>query len=92
MPDSAPLRADSKYVTGLSGMTLAIPGTVIMELLDMPEIKNHRELVVENVKRRFPEQPISESAAAPMQEGNPRHKEDSTALLGAAAKAKPRDG
>jgi hypothetical protein len=40
-----PLVTDGKYVKGLSGMTLALPAWLVIEVLDKPEIKSHRDAV-----------------------------------------------
>lgn len=88
--NAAMLSADAKYVVGLSGMTLAIPAPAIRELLNMPRIRT----IIEEAKRgmakmRADGQLPPRAEAAPATEENPRHKEDFTALLGAAAKSKP---
>ncbi|MBK8159302.1 MAG: trypsin-like peptidase domain-containing protein [Rhodospirillaceae bacterium] len=42
LPHGAEISADSKYVTGMSGMTLAIPAWEIRNLLEMPSLRQQR--------------------------------------------------
>jgi len=78
------------YVEGYSGMTCVIPAQNILDLLNMPEVKNERTKGDEKygIRRRktgFP--PKAESVNRSMD--NPQHKEDFNSLLTAAAKKKP---
>jgi hypothetical protein len=82
---------DEKYIEGMSGMTLAIPGWHIREFLDTPKmVKERKEAISELLAARGATRgPIAESAVPPVNGENPTHREDFTHLLGAAAKANP---
>jgi hypothetical protein len=84
-----PFIVDGAYVKGLSGMTCVIPAWHILEVLNMPALKNRRD-AEEAILPSEPTRPIGESAsAAGAGDENPSHKEDFTSLLNAAAKKKP---
>jgi len=83
------LSNDAKYIKGLSGMTMVVPSWAILELLDMPKVKQRR---IEEAQRELAEnqmKPIAEmEGEADAVPHNPSHKEDFMNLLGAAAKVK----
>jgi hypothetical protein len=83
------LITDKTYVDGFSGMTCVAPAWKILEVLNLPKLKQKRadmlakrrgEPKLEAVKP--PPEPKTESA-------NPRHREDFNNLLDAAVKGKP---
>ncbi len=83
------LIVDGAYVDGLSGMTCVIPAWQIMEILELPKLKSLREPVIDAAIDAHRFAPKPELANPP--DDNPRHKEDFTSLLNAAAKTKPQD-
>ncbi len=82
---------DKRFINGLSGMTCAIPGAEILRLLNMDPLMKMREQAEKDTIAAglapSDSEPIAESES-PTTPDNPRHKEDFTALLGAAAKGK----
>ena len=88
----ADLHANPKYVTGMSGMTLAIPAEAILELLNMPKLKQERDKIFEDQRRASGLTPRAELATPTEPDAeNPQHREGFTALLNAAVK-KPKSG
>lgn len=87
-----------KFVQGWSGMTFAVPAHAIMELLDVPKLKEPRDQVIEELRIKHANGPVLESAASestePHAKGeNPQHREDFSRLLDAAARgSKPSPG
>lgn len=79
---SEPLNA--QYVKGWSGMTLAVPADAIMELLEMPKLKEPRERAIAEVRRAHRNDPVPESAEPLTKDENPQGKEDFNSLLDAA--------
>lgn len=91
---SGPLIREGQYVKGLSGMTCVLPAACITEVLNMPSLREPREKTERELAARLRQSgavpPDAESATKP--EENPDHREDFTALLGEAAKPKPKGG
>jgi hypothetical protein len=77
------LITDGAYVAGLSGMTCVIPAWQILEVLDVPKLRDRRIAALRAARKA----PISEAASR----DNPAHKEAFTSLLNAAAKTKKQD-
>lgn len=46
------LKANANFVKGMSGMTLAIPATAILELLETPKLKEQRREIFESLKQK----------------------------------------
>jgi hypothetical protein len=87
-------QANERYIEGMSGMTLAIPGWTIRDFLDMPKMVEEREEAVSELLalRDKHRGPVAESASPPANGENPTHREDFTRLVGAAArKQEPED-
>jgi hypothetical protein len=84
---------DGKYVEGMSGMTCVIPAWCIMEVLDMPVLKNLRQPAIEAANRRSRAAfgPKPESADETDNDANPNHLEDFKRLVDVAARKQPRD-
>ena len=83
-----PLLTEGKFIRGLSGMTCVLPAWNIMEVLNMPKVKAHRDHVERAVRQVFSSRtdiPASE-VASPATDENPQHLEDFKSLLGAAAR------
>ena len=81
VPDPA-----KQFVKGWSGMTFAVPAQAIMELIDVPKLKAPRDRVIEELRIKQSGGPVPESAAPPTTDENPRHREDFSRLLNAAAR------
>ena len=87
--NTGPFRGITK---GMSGMTLVIPAQLILDLLNSPPIKDHRDKWEMNLQEHFKRNgypPVAESATYPSNQENPQHKEDFNSLLTAAVKKKP---
>ncbi len=85
------LTVDGPYVVGMSGMTCVIPAWQILEVLNMPELKDlrHPGIVAAQKRNRLKPKPESLSRSA---NKNPTHREDFTALLNEAVrKHEPKD-
>ena len=85
-----------EYVKGLSGMTCVIPAQRIMDVLNLPRLKEQRREKDAQMLKRFLDEgfPAEAETNNPGQEiisdnENPQHKEDFNSLLTAAAKRKP---
>ena len=90
---NVPLVASGGYIKGLSGMTCVLPAWYIVEVLNMPSVKGPRDAsiaVMQEKQRRAGQGMPSAESAIPIapEDANPRHKEDFTSLLNAAAKTK----
>ena len=77
-------------------MTCVIPAQQILELLNIPTIKNKRLENEEELLRHFEEKgypPMPESVSKQIipDTENPQHKEDFNSLVGAAVKTKLQD-
>lgn len=85
-------RQNKQYIEGMSGMTLAIPAWSIREFLEMPKHKKEREKAIKEIleKRGTSRGPVAESAP-PASDANPRHREDFTSLVGAAARKREQE-
>ena len=89
------LSHNAAFVKGISGMCLAVPGSAILDMLDMPEFTRARADATKKFQRLngsdlSPTALSANSANEPPME-NASHKEDFTSLLNAAAKTKPQD-
>ncbi|MBL6946690.1 MAG: hypothetical protein ISR47_08625 [Rhodospirillales bacterium] len=82
---------NAEYVKGFSGMTLAIPAEAIMELLEMPKLREPREKAFEEARRAHQNSPVAESEEPPTKGDNPQHREDFNSLLDAAVEGKKQD-
>ena len=87
------LIVEGGYVEGMSGMTCVISAAHILEVLEMPVLKEIRERAEKVAASKASKEPKAELVAAREEASsapatdNPSHKEDFTRLLGAAAKA-----
>lgn len=72
------------------GVGVVVPATKLIEVLEMPDLKRSRKAAEEAHLRSI--SPTTDSVPHEEAEANPHHKEDFTALLGAAAKKKPQGG
>ncbi|MGA7073480.1 S1 family peptidase [Bradyrhizobium sp.] len=103
----SPLLTGTHYIQGLSGMTCVLPAWAIREVLDMPKLKKMREETEENSEANFrrdgypplsednrwtQDVPVSEAAAPPANGENPKHREDFTRLVNAAARKQEPEG
>ena len=84
------LITDGKYVDGLSGMTCVCPSYDMLEVLEMPDLKEERETIEAKFIADYGHPPKTETAeSAPSTKAdNPLHKEDFNSLLVSAATAK----
>ncbi len=87
------LIVEGGYVEGMSGMTCVIPAWHIMEVLDMPTLKDLRQpetiRAEKEYARQFPGAAKPEAAEPPAplaNDANPTHREDFMRLVGAAAR------
>ncbi|MGQ0741893.1 MAG: S1 family peptidase [Alphaproteobacteria bacterium] len=87
----AALITEGNYVRGLSGMTCVLPAWNILEVLNLPKLKNvrDRDEKILAAKKATAGEPIAEST---VQADNPEHQEDFKRLLNAAAKPQKRAG
>lgn len=79
-----PLLTDGKFIRGLSGMTCVLPAWSIMEVLNLPELKSHRDSVNAFLKQKTAQdasKPTAESSSPPANGENPNHLEDFNQLL-----------
>lgn len=77
--------AVAEFVKGFSGMTLVVPAEAILELLDMPKLRETRDAVIAEARMAHQNDPVAESEEPPTTDENPRHREDFNSLLNAAA-------
>lgn len=82
---NAAIGADDKYVKGMSGMTMAVPITALVEIFENEPFKKVIEAAKALIAKQFSTEPTAEMAAP--QTDNPSHKEDFTSLLSAAARS-----
>jgi hypothetical protein len=80
------LSANATHVLGLSGMTLALPAWQLKDFLGLDKFAQPRAGAIAQLKRATGTEPLAESAG---RKSNPRHREDFTSLLQAAAKRRP---
>ena len=89
------LERTGPYIRGLSGMTCVIPAQEILNILNLPELEGMREAEEERMMKILgnrPLGPIAESSVASREattdanDENPKHREDFTSLVGAAAR------
>jgi hypothetical protein len=71
-----------------SGIGIVTPVEYIINLLNSPQLMEERENIVNKLKKESMYRPTSIN---PSNQENPKHKEDFTSLLSAAAKKKPQD-
>ncbi len=86
------LITEGQYVKGVSGMTCVLPASCILEVLNMPKLRDDRQRADREWAEEFRAHglpPDAESEAKT--EENPRHREDFSRLVSAASKAKPKD-
>jgi len=84
-----PLLTDGKFIRGLSGMTCLLPAWSILEVLNMPKIKAHREEVEALTRKQHSAQtdnPNGELFAPPTTDANPAYSEGFSSPLGAAVR------
>jgi len=90
-----PVKHEGPVIRGLSGMTKVLPAWSILEVLDMPILKESRarqdeehaqSLAMQGTGESSQPTPLTEGEVAP-ETDNPSHKEDFTRLLNAAVKA-----
>jgi len=97
VPQGVSLSNDAKYISGLSGMTLALPAWQLRDFLDMKKFKDQRSLTIKNLNeaRGRSRGPLTESAVAssdlPATDVNPTHLKDFTRLVDVAARKRPQD-
>ena len=98
-PESeAALITEGKYVKGLSGMTCVCPAWAILEVLNMPRLREIRERNDRQLEKQPGALPAEgevtiSNGELPTKDENPRHREDFSRLLDAAAKGpKPSPG
>lgn len=83
--------ADGKYIEGFSGMTCVAPSWKILEVLNVPKLKERRAKAKASSGRA--NEPRLESAPRENADAkNPEHKQDFESLLNAAIKGKPPNG
>jgi hypothetical protein len=90
--EGVPISGDAQYVRGMSGMTMVVPAWAILELLDMPKVKQRRTQEAHREFAARKDKPIPETAIqAESKDANPDHKEDFMRLLNVAATKKSQD-
>jgi hypothetical protein len=84
------LIVDGPHVVGMSGMTCVIPAWQILEVLNMPELKDlrHPGIVTAKKKNRLKPKPETISRS---HDNNPKHLEDFNRLVDVAARKRPQD-
>ena len=80
-----------QYIKAWSGMTLAVPASAIMELLDMPNLKEPRDKALGEYRETAANAPVPEFSEPPTTDENPLHREDFNSLLDAAVQPPPTD-
>jgi hypothetical protein len=85
------LIAEGGYVEGFSGMTCVIPAWQIKEVLDMPKLKELRDLAAAAPRKRTVLKPKAESRLRPADDSNPNHLQDFRRLVDVAARKRPQD-
>jgi hypothetical protein len=84
------LAAKTGYVEGMSGMTCVIPAWDIMEVLEMPVLKDLRHPGIVAARRADASKPKPEAAPVDSDsEENPQHLEDFRRLVDVAARKRP---
>lgn len=85
------LIVEGGYVEGMSGMTCVIPAWQIMEVFNMPALKELRHPGIVAARKAAASQPKPESAADPSDssEENPQGLEDFRRLVDVAARKRP---
>jgi len=82
--------SDGTPITGLSGMTCAIPAWRILDVLSLPEFVEQRERMAKELDQTNKGKPRPERASTPKAKKkpapNPEHRADFNRLLGAAVK------
>jgi hypothetical protein len=86
---SRDLAAKTGYVEGMSGMTCVIPAWDIVEVLDMPALKDLRHPGVVAAKKAQASKPKAEAADPLSTDANPNHLKDFTRLVDVAARKQP---
>ena len=88
LPQGVSLSDDAKYISGLSGMTLALPAWQLRDFLDMKKFVDKRDEAINQIRtaRGSKRGPVAESAVPPSTDANPNHQEDFTRLVGATAR------
>jgi hypothetical protein len=89
--EAGALITDGQYVRGLSGMTCVLPASRILEVLNMPKLRDDRKRADLEWSKEFeasglPPEAESEAAAT---EDNPEHREAFNRLVSVAAKKRP---
>jgi hypothetical protein len=79
---------DGKYIEGFSGMTCVAPSWKILEVLNMPKLKERRAKAKAS-SGRVNEPRLESAPRANADAKNPEHKQDFENLLNAAIKRKP---
>ncbi len=80
---------DGAYVEGMSGMTCVIPAWQILEVLDVPILKDLRQPAIDAANQAK----ASRAESAPQSDDvNPNHLEDLTRLVDVAARKRPQAG
>ena len=88
--DGTPNRiSDSQFNAGIS---IAIPIDQILEITRYENMTRERREVIDARLARVGYRPSGRSGSAVPQKENPRHREDFTSLLNAAARKKPQGG
>ncbi len=84
------LIVDGPHVVGMSGMTCVIPAWQILEVLNMPELKDlrHPGIVAAQKKNSLKPKPETTSHST---DNNPKHLEDFNRLVDVAARKRTRD-
>ena len=89
--------ADKVYIRGMSGMTCVAPVWGILELMNLPKIRSHIDVVEAFILQQQisgdapPVAESSETPEPPTTADNPSHKEDFNRLLTSVATGKSRD-
>ena len=89
-----PLLTEGKYIRGLSGMTCILPAWHILEVLNMPAAKSHRDRFESNLRAQLAvdtKTPIAEHVPSHATDDNPTHREDFNRLLSAAAQKREQE-
>lgn len=92
---SVPLIQTGQYVKGLSGMTCVLPAWYILEVLNMPKLKQERDEANARTRAELVSSgqmpPVAESSVRADDDANPHHLEDFTRLVDVAARKKPKN-
>ena len=73
---SSPEPPSVQYVKGFSGMTLAIPADAIMELLEIPKLREPRERAFAEARHAHQNDPVPESTEPPTTDETPQHRKN----------------